>query len=238
MRTQRWPTCSSVAPVCSALASSAAEIADRTVAVGDGEGPLHDRFPVEAGGPIARRRRGGAAAYSDGRPHEVLGPDQLDALALQGGGRLFQELVGVLDVELDRRRPVEFGERVEHADALGDRPCQLDHDRLEHDELVWGAGDLAGQRVAVPDVGRTAPSPGIVLVDELEVDAPRIEAVVGDDEPQPPDQCRLAASACAKAANDVGHRAHGIGMGGLRHPHAVVLTRQGAEHQPDDGVGR
>ena len=79
MRTQRWPTWSSDDPVCSARASSAAEIADRAVVVDGGERPLHDGLAVESGGAVARRRRRRPAADGDPGTHEVLGSDQLDA---------------------------------------------------------------------------------------------------------------------------------------------------------------
>ena len=53
-------------------------------------------------------------------------------------------------------------------------------------------GHLDGEGIARPHIGGAAPPPRIGLVDELQVDPPRVEAIVGDDEAKASDQHRFA----------------------------------------------
>ena len=205
-----------------------------------GERPLHDRLAVEAGRPVARRRRRRPAANGDGGAHEVLWADQLDAEALECGRCLFEELVGRLDVELDGCGPVD-ARRAGRARRRwrGDRRGQLAHHRFEQGEVLRAGGHLDGERVARPHVGGAAPPPGIGLVDELEIDTPRVEAVVGDDETQAPDEHRLAAGPVGRGGGGLSATlAEGVGVDGPCRLDAGVLTGEGTEHEPDDGGRR
>ena len=104
--------------------------------------------------------------------------------------------------------------------------------------MLWTGGDLDGERVAGPHVGGAAPAAGVRLVDELEIDAPRVETIVGHDEAQPSDEHRLAAGSVGQSAEDLGDRAESVGLDGAGRLDPVVLPGEGAEHEADDGGRR
>ena len=187
----------------------------RAVVVGDGEAPLHDGLAVEARptgrsaatGSPGRARRRWRARGARGRSARCRGAPARPAPA-RGTRRRPRRRA---------RRPPARSTSASGASTstLGAAIVgQLGDHRLEHGEVVRAAGHLDGQRGAVPHVVGGAPAAGIDLVDELEVDAPRVEAVVGHDEAQAADQHRFAAGPVAEAAEMLGDRPEGVGVDG------------------------
>ena len=101
----------------------------------------------------------------------------------------------------------------EHVDASGDQAASR-----ANVVSSWGSlraiGHLDRQRVARPHVSGAAPPSRVGLIDQFQLDTPRIEAVVRDHETQTPDQHRLATGPMSEAAQDFGELAEGIDVGG------------------------
>ena len=116
---------------------------------------------------------------------------------------LVEELVGGFDVELDGDRLSLLGERGEHVDLGGDGCRQLVDRRGEERKVLWTGRHLDGEGIARPHIGGAAPPPTIGLVDELQVDPPRVEAIVGDDEAKASDQHRFATGPVAEAPENL-----------------------------------
>ena len=96
-------------------ASSASEI----VVVADHHRPLDERLVAELLLAVVGRCRRGLARHAHPGADQALGTDELDAEALQLGGRDVEEVLGDVEVELDLRRFVferEVGEARDERD--------------------------------------------------------------------------------------------------------------------------
>ena len=98
MRTQRWPVWSSVAPASAARASSASEIVSSpTTSFQSTSASFPNCFlRSSAGAGVA------SPATLDPGLHEALGPDEVDAEALELGGGDVDEVLGDVEFQVDR----------------------------------------------------------------------------------------------------------------------------------------
>ncbi len=106
-------------------------------------------------------------------------------------GRHVEEVVGLLEVELERSRLV-FGREVGEARNVGrDHLRELVDLVTQRRQPRLGSSQIERPRRGVPHVVGGAPSSGICVVDELEFDQPRIEGVIGQGESDPGANDRL-----------------------------------------------
>ena len=240
MRTQRWPTCSSDAPVCSARASSAAEIADApssSAAV-----KVHCTI-VSRLKPAARSLAGDGAA----RPRTATvartrcsGPISSMPWRSRAAGACSRNSSAASTSSSTAAGRSSSASGCEHVDACcGDVARQL----ARRSTRAAGAG--AGRRR--PRLASGLPShtsaalhhrPGSASSTSSRSTRHGSRRSSGTTRRSRRTSTGSPRARCAEAAEDVGDRAEGVGMGGPRRPHAVVLTGEGAEHEPDDGGRR
>ena len=206
--------------------------------VGHRERPLHDGVAVEATRPVARRSRRGLSPDRHPRPHEVLGPDQVDADPGEGVGCQIEELGRRFDIELDVAGLLRVAERPEDVDDVGGVDGERPDGLVEQRKVTLVAGDVDRQRRALPHVGRRAPLPAVGLVDHLEHDRPRVEPVVRHDEPEPRRDHRSAGRPPAGAIERGGDPAERVVLARLGHRHASVEARQRPERRLQHRGGR
>ena len=164
-------------------------LGDRLVA--DDELPVDERLVTELLLAVVGRRRRGLAGDADPGLHESLRPDEVDAEAFELGGGDVDEVLGDVELQLDRRGFV-FERQIGHA---GDE-CHLGDgvaDDVDQQVDVAGlAGDVERARRSLPHVVRRAPSGGVTVVDELDPHGPRLERIFRHDQAEPGDDHRFA----------------------------------------------
>ena len=170
--------------------------------------PGDERFLAEPALAVVGRRFAGDAAQADAGRDEVLGAEQFDAEPGELGRRGLDELVGLLEVELDRRGLVHGGQLVQPGDVRRHRRGEREQLVLEVGDPALATGDVERPRRAFPHVVGRAPFAGVGVVDQLELDQPRVEGVVGQRQPHPSAHDRLAVEAAAGAGrgDDRGRR--------------------------------
>ena len=170
----------------------AGEFGFRDLFVADDHRPVDEGFVTELLAAVVGRRRSRFAVDADPRTHEAFRPDQLDAEAFQFGRGDVDEVLGDVQLEFDRRRFV-FEREVGQPGDEGDPRDGVVEGVDEQVEVPLVAGHITCRRVPIPDVVGRAPTRRIAVVDQFEPNDPGCQRVVGDDEPNPGHDHRLAA---------------------------------------------
>ncbi len=156
-------------------------VGDRRVV--DDRTPFDEGLLAETAPAVVRRRFAGRPAYRDRGSHEVLRTEQLDAEAVQHLGRDVEEIVRLLELELDPGRLVDERQVREAGNVGCDGRGQRQDFLAQRLETAFVAGQIERSRRTGPDIVRRAPSAGIGVVDEFELDDPGIAGIVGDRQP-------------------------------------------------------
>ena len=164
------------------------------------EGPLHDRFLIEAGRPIARRgRRPAAATVACTRCSCPI--SSMPASSSAGAWSRNSSAASTSSSTATGCPPASGASTSTLAATVVASSWTVEERRGRCCGLV---ATLDGEGIARPHIGGgAAPPPTIGLVDELQVDPATVEAIVGDDEVEGVDQHRFATGPVAEALENL-----------------------------------